>query len=250
MNKKTVKFDDSVTVHKIEKRDIQPQINQEKKDSNMYDYKYEYENLEENYLDDGIEYENSWEIFQTRMGEDIRNKKSSYFDQVCSGTYNNTIKSNKDGKEDENEKEAEDMITLINTFLKFYKVHYENENCSNNGSSNNGDSDSGDNKVNDNVNESPYYMFQGIKESDSIGSTNRCIEMFQKYIDEYYENRDDDYFSSIFEIDDMEFNFTKKKSYILNINNKADKVSHTLLVLLKYVATIDVQDWIIDIISV
>lgn len=121
--------------------------------------------------------------------------------------------------------ESDDLVTLINTFLQFYKIHYDEP--------------------------SHYHMFQDIPESKTLNcNTNRCMEMFQKHIDEYQDNQSNDELITIYEVDDQEYNFHLSTNYILTINNKAEKVCHSLLALIKYITIINAQDWIIDVVKI
>lgn len=144
-----------------------------------------------------------------------------YFDTVCYKLYDE----HKPSREEINATvEAEESVKLINTFIAFYKVHYGEENS--------------------------FNMFQDLTEEQaSNGDTNKCMETFQLHMDEYYNNCVSDALISIYDIDDPDYDFTLSKSYILTIKNKADKVCHTLLVLLKYITTINTDDWIIDVIN-
>jgi hypothetical protein len=144
-----------------------------------------------------------------------------YFDTVCYKLYDE----HKPSREEINATvEAEESVKLINTFVAFYKVHYGEENS--------------------------FHMFQDLTEEQaSNGDTNKCMETFQLHMDEYYNNCASDALISIYDIDDPDYDFKLSKSYILTIKNKADKVCHTLLVLLKYITTINTDDWIIDVIN-
>lgn len=150
---------------------------------------------------------------------------SSYFDSLYytrKGELKNTESNYETEEIIKDDKRADETVNLINTFLKFYKIHYDEE--------------------------LSYHMFKDINPEDET-NTNRCIEMFQKYIDEYQNNSTDDRLVTIYEIDDLEYDFHLKINYVLTIKNKASKVCHSLLVLIKYIISINESDWIIDIVE-
>lgn len=154
-------------------------------------------------------------------------KPSYYFDSTYYNASDSNIAPTEDllqteDQEDDEPGEAEELVSLINIFLRFYKVHYD---------------------------ESPEFnMFQNIPEDDPI-NTNKCIEMFQKHIDEYQDNLKDEKLIVIYDFDDEEYDFHAGINYVLTIKNKAEKLSHTLLALLKYITMINENDWIIDVIK-
>lgn len=120
--------------------------------------------------------------------------------------------------EEEDQKEVE-KVDLINTFMKFYKRHYGH----------------------------PYNtnMFENIDYQDHT-STNHCMEMMQKYIDEYYKNCKNEDLITIFAPELMpKYNNT---IYVLTKKNNEKLLCMSLLPLLEYARSLQ-EEWRVDIIK-